>query len=233
MVRPRMQPSNSWRRRAFISRGSTQLLVGPASALWMLQMKVRSSTRATSEGSERARKLPGRLSAVERQQRAVADQLRAQPAVLLLGAVAPDDALRAGQIARPPSPTGAGAGAGRSRGSPDWLNAAGLRRVAVVHGYASPRRDILASRDIVVLMADDVSTLGSGGWGIGYNRGLAGRLNLCAVATARPADCVTPILAFDIETIPDVAGLRRLYDAPASLSRSGGRGAGVRAPAPG
>ena len=29
---------------------------------------------------------------------------------------------------------------------------------------------------------------------------------------------MTPILAFDIETIPDVAGLRRLYNAPASLS---------------
>ena len=29
---------------------------------------------------------------------------------------------------------------------------------------------------------------------------------------------VTPILAFDIETIPDVAGLRRLYDVSASLS---------------
>ena len=29
---------------------------------------------------------------------------------------------------------------------------------------------------------------------------------------------MTPILAFDIETIPDVAGLRRLYDASASLS---------------
>jgi predicted PolB exonuclease-like 3'-5' exonuclease len=29
---------------------------------------------------------------------------------------------------------------------------------------------------------------------------------------------VTPILVFDIETIPDVWGLRRLYDAPAALS---------------
>jgi len=31
---------------------------------------------------------------------------------------------------------------------------------------------------------------------------------------------MTPILAFDIETIPDVAGLRRLYGAPDSLSDS-------------
>ena len=29
---------------------------------------------------------------------------------------------------------------------------------------------------------------------------------------------VTPTLVFDIETIPDVWGLRRLYDAPAALS---------------
>ena len=28
---------------------------------------------------------------------------------------------------------------------------------------------------------------------------------------------MTPILAFDIETIPDVAGIRRLYDLPAEL----------------
>jgi hypothetical protein len=37
---------------ARISSGATQLLVGPASASRSLQMKVRSSTRATSVGSE-------------------------------------------------------------------------------------------------------------------------------------------------------------------------------------
>ena len=55
IVRPRMQPSNrpfSVRR---ISAGATQLLVGPASSRDSLQMNVRSSTRATSDGSERAR----------------------------------------------------------------------------------------------------------------------------------------------------------------------------------
>jgi hypothetical protein len=62
IVRPRMQPSNSCMSRAFIAPGSIQLFVGPASARWMLQMNVRSSTRATSDGSERARKLPGRLA---------------------------------------------------------------------------------------------------------------------------------------------------------------------------
>ncbi|MNN76614.1 hypothetical protein D3C81_1930120 [compost metagenome] len=54
-VRPRMQPSNRpdsvWR----ISRGAVQLLVGPASSFFSEQMKVRSSTRATSDGSDRAR----------------------------------------------------------------------------------------------------------------------------------------------------------------------------------
>ena len=66
IVRPRMAPLN----KAFspvwsisrISRGSIQLLVGPASSLWALQMKVRSSTRATSEASLRARKLRGRFT---------------------------------------------------------------------------------------------------------------------------------------------------------------------------
>ena len=29
---------------------------------------------------------------------------------------------------------------------------------------------------------------------------------------------MTPVLAFDIETIPDVAGIRKLHDLPADLS---------------
>ncbi len=55
IVRPRMHPSNrpfSVRR---ISAGATQLLVGPASSGLSLQMNVRSSTRATSDGSDNAR----------------------------------------------------------------------------------------------------------------------------------------------------------------------------------
>src|SRR5438132_12903325 len=66
MVRPRMQPSNRPCRVSFISLGYTQLLVGPASVLLREQMKVRSSTRATSLGSERARKLLGRFSGLSR-----------------------------------------------------------------------------------------------------------------------------------------------------------------------
>ena len=58
-VRPRIEPRNSALSpvcsSSRISEGSTQLLVGPASSRRTLQMKVRSSTRATSEGSEHAR----------------------------------------------------------------------------------------------------------------------------------------------------------------------------------
>src|SRR5436189_6263033 len=38
IVRPRMQPSNNLRRRGFISFGSTQLFVGPASSFHRLQI---------------------------------------------------------------------------------------------------------------------------------------------------------------------------------------------------
>ena len=62
IVRPRMQPANSPLRVPRISAGSIQLFVGPASTCFSLQMKVRSSTRATSLGSDRARKLFGRLA---------------------------------------------------------------------------------------------------------------------------------------------------------------------------
>src|SRR6476620_10762377 len=52
MVRPRMHPRYSSVMTDFISAGSIQLLVGPASASSTEQMKVRSSTRATSLGSD-------------------------------------------------------------------------------------------------------------------------------------------------------------------------------------
>ena len=55
IVRPFMEPLKSLARASRISAGSLQLLVGPASSSFSEQMKVRSSTRATSEGSERAR----------------------------------------------------------------------------------------------------------------------------------------------------------------------------------
>src|ERR1041385_4944117 len=61
MVLPRMHPRKRRVSVAFISLGLTQLFVGPASSLRTLQMKVRSSTRATSVGSDRERKLFGRF----------------------------------------------------------------------------------------------------------------------------------------------------------------------------
>ncbi len=67
IVRPLIQPSKKLRRVSFISLGCIQLLVGPASVLFKLQIKVRSSTHApTSLGSERARKLFGRFSGFRR-----------------------------------------------------------------------------------------------------------------------------------------------------------------------
>ena len=66
IVRPRMEPANRPLSVARISAGSAQLFVGPASSSRCEQMKVRSSTRATSLGSERARKELGRISGLSR-----------------------------------------------------------------------------------------------------------------------------------------------------------------------
>ncbi len=55
IVRPTIEPLKSLLSTSRISAGSRQLLVGPASFSRFEQMKVRSSTLATSPGSERAR----------------------------------------------------------------------------------------------------------------------------------------------------------------------------------
>ena len=55
MVRPLMASVYSLKSLAYISWGSIQLLVGPASSCFRQQMKVRSSTRATSLGAVRWR----------------------------------------------------------------------------------------------------------------------------------------------------------------------------------
>ena len=55
IVRPAIEPRNRSLRTSRISSGSRQLFVGPASSSVAEQMNVRSSTRATSPGSERAR----------------------------------------------------------------------------------------------------------------------------------------------------------------------------------
>ncbi len=66
IVRPRIEPRNSGSSRSFISRGASQLFVGPASPGETEQMNVRSSTRATSPGSDRQRNELGRFSAFSR-----------------------------------------------------------------------------------------------------------------------------------------------------------------------
>ena len=96
IVRPRMQPRYRSVMIAFISAGSIQLLVGPASASSTEQMKVRSSTRATSVGSEAHQKELG--LACQPDERAGVDQLLGQPVPLLVGAVDPDDLVRGGQF---------------------------------------------------------------------------------------------------------------------------------------
>ena len=53
IVRPFIQPVNNLFNVSLISAGSHQLLVGPASSSFSEQIKVRSSTRATSAGTER------------------------------------------------------------------------------------------------------------------------------------------------------------------------------------
>ena len=54
-VRPRIEPVKRSRSSARISSGSRQWFVGPASSSAAEQMNVRSSTRATSPGSDSAR----------------------------------------------------------------------------------------------------------------------------------------------------------------------------------
>ncbi len=55
MVRPRIAPLSIVCSFKYISAGSDQLLVGPASSFVGVQMKVNCSTRATSFGLERCK----------------------------------------------------------------------------------------------------------------------------------------------------------------------------------
>ena len=66
IVRPRMHPSKTSPKVVRICSGAIQLLVGPASSSRSEQMNVRSSTRATSPGSDRHQKLFGRSSGFSR-----------------------------------------------------------------------------------------------------------------------------------------------------------------------
>src|SRR6476469_10987461 len=65
-VLPFIEPSNKSFKMSFIFPGSIQLLVGPASSLRRLQIKVLSSTLATSLGSLKQAKLFGLFSSFKR-----------------------------------------------------------------------------------------------------------------------------------------------------------------------
>ena len=55
IVRPRIAPFSIWCSFVYISAGSDQLFVGPASLLVGVQMNVNCSTRATSFGFDRCK----------------------------------------------------------------------------------------------------------------------------------------------------------------------------------
>ena len=84
IVRPRMQPSNSAVERGLHLVGVHPVVGRAGVVLLRLQMKVRSSTRATSPGSDARQEAVGPLGRVEPDERAAGDHLRAQPVVLLL-----------------------------------------------------------------------------------------------------------------------------------------------------
>ena len=62
MVRPFIAPSNSLRSLSYMTFGSSQLLVGPASSFLREQMNVRPSTRATSLTAVLCNRQPGSFS---------------------------------------------------------------------------------------------------------------------------------------------------------------------------
>jgi hypothetical protein len=66
IVRPRIEPANKPNNLERMVFGFSQLLVGPASAFALEQIKVRSSTLATSLASERTKKLLGRFCGLRR-----------------------------------------------------------------------------------------------------------------------------------------------------------------------
>ena len=87
IVRPRMEPRYSSLMSGRISAGSIQLLVGPASISRSEQMKVRDSTRATSDGSDSARYEFGCFSSLSFWKVPASTRCAAEPLELLVGAV--------------------------------------------------------------------------------------------------------------------------------------------------
>ncbi len=86
-VRPRIDPRYRSFIRIRISAGSIQLFVGPASISRCEQMKVRDSTRATSDGSDSARYEFGCFSSFSLLEGSGLDEVCRQPFVFFVGAV--------------------------------------------------------------------------------------------------------------------------------------------------
>ena len=93
-----MQPRYSSVMVAFISAGAIQLLVGPASAGSTEQMNVRSSTRATSDGSVRAQNELGRFTGSSGTSVPAATSSAVSRSHSSSRAVAPHDAVGGGQL---------------------------------------------------------------------------------------------------------------------------------------
>ena len=156
IVRPRMQPSNSARRRAFISRGSTQLLVGPASSLRIAADEGAvldpRHVRGIGAGQEAAGALVGSSGT------SVPPPTSSPHSRRYSCSEPSHQTMRCGRVRFATSITH-----WRRRwcrtysGISGLAEAAGLRRVAASTAT-------LSSRDIVRSSDHDVSTLGSGGW---------------------------------------------------------------------
>ena len=93
-----MQPANRARIFSCASAGAIQLLFGPASSLLRVHTKVRCSTRATSEGLERARWQPGNSFSLSFNSSPLAFSCSRQPRDFALGTFAPVDRSWLGQV---------------------------------------------------------------------------------------------------------------------------------------
>src|SRR6266566_1570700 len=123
IVRPLIEPANSWRRRARISDGSSQLLVGLA-----LGAHEGPVLDAGDVARIRCRPVrPGALGRIELDERARLDQLLAQQLVLLVRAFEPVDGVRLAEsdhLVHPPEELLVASGWGVQR---DGHNADSLR----------------------------------------------------------------------------------------------------------
>lgn len=98
MVRPFIEPSYRRCSLAYISSGSIQLLVGPASSCFLQQMKVRLSTRGHVAGVGPVKITAGEFFLVKLVELSRGASLLPQRFQLLLTAVDPNDLVWLGQL---------------------------------------------------------------------------------------------------------------------------------------